>query len=86
MPPGAIMSGCRAELSNAEIRLPGCTAFWNARSYRVRPLELLAFDAWGQGLRFFCQRTAITNLFHKGHISAPLRIDRFFNRIELGQK
>ena len=44
MPPGATMSGCRAELSSAEIRLPGCTAFWNARSYRARPLELLAFD------------------------------------------
>ena len=32
------MSGCRAELINAEIRLPGCTAFWNSRSCCVRLL------------------------------------------------
>lgn len=31
-PAGATMSGCRAELSNAEIGVPGCTAFWNSCS------------------------------------------------------
>ena len=32
----------------------------------------------------FRQRAAITDLFDKGHIGPPLRIDGLFNRIELG--
>ena len=41
MPAGATMSGCRAELINAETGLPGCIAFWNSCSCCVRLLVAL---------------------------------------------
>ena len=41
MPAGATMSGCCTELINAEIGLPGCTAFWNSCSCCARLLVAL---------------------------------------------
>lgn len=47
-----IKRGCLAELNNAEIGLPGCTAFWNSFSCWAMLVVMLCFALLAPRLLF----------------------------------